>query len=114
MNLIVTNVYASIDAPTKRGFSFIEIWMLGVQIPIIIGILEYGIILAGQKYNSQRKTSVINVKDHQGFLKTKKQMNEELDREYFSKSLDKWTFFGSLLFIILFNMVYWFVALSFE
>ena len=37
LDLIATNVYNSVKAPTKRGFSYIEIWMIGVQIPILLG-----------------------------------------------------------------------------
>ena len=47
---IATNVYNSVKAPAKRGFSYIEIWMIGVQIPIPLGILEYAILLALKKY----------------------------------------------------------------
>ena len=57
LNLIVMNVYNSVNAPTKRGFSFIEVWMLGVQIPILVGILEYGMILSVRKYKSHMKTN---------------------------------------------------------
>ena len=50
LDLIATNVYNSVKAPAKRGFSYIEIWMIGVQIPILLGILEYAILLALKKY----------------------------------------------------------------
>ena len=43
--LITSTVYNGVDAPKSRGFSLIEIWMIGNLIPIIIAILEYGIIL---------------------------------------------------------------------
>ena len=50
MDLISKNVYNSVNAPTHRGFSYIEIWMIGVQIPILIGIVEHGFLLAMKKY----------------------------------------------------------------
>ena len=115
LNLIVMNVYNSVNAPTKRGFSFIEVWMLGVQIPILVGILEYGIILSVRKYKSHKKViSVINVRTSQSFLRQKIQADEEFDWNSLSRSLDKWTFIGSILFIITFNIVYWSVALLIE
>ncbi len=43
--LISANVYNSVSAPPSRGFSYIEIWMLGTQSPILIAILEYGFVL---------------------------------------------------------------------
>ena len=52
MGLIVTlylmliNTFTSVNAPKTRGFSYIEMWFVGVQIPIVWALLEYGIILA--------------------------------------------------------------------
>ena len=37
LDLIFTNVYNSVEGPKSRGFSYIEVWMVGMQIPIIIG-----------------------------------------------------------------------------
>ena len=48
--LISSNVYISVDAPTDRGFSYIEIWIIGSQFPIIFALFEYGCILAAMKY----------------------------------------------------------------
>ena len=80
LNLILMNVYNSVNAPTKRGFSFIEVWLLGVEIPFLVGILEYGMILSVKKYKSKKKvTSVINVKTSQN------QADEEFDRNSLSK-----------------------------
>ena len=60
--LITSNVYNSVNAPPKRGFSYIEVWMVGVQVPILVGILEYGIILALKKYcRTKESAPVINV-----------------------------------------------------
>ena len=53
--LIVSNVYNSVKAPAKRGFSYIEIWMVGVQIPILTGLTEYGVLLALKKYHQDEK-----------------------------------------------------------
>ena len=39
VNLIAWNVYGSTNAPPKRGFSFIELWMTGVQSTILLAIL---------------------------------------------------------------------------
>ena len=112
LNLILMNVYNSVNAPTKRGFSFIEVWLLGVEIPFLVGILEYGMILSVRKYKSKKKaTSVINVRTAQS---PKILADEEFDWNSLSKSLDKWTFIGSILFIVIFNIVYWSVALNIE
>ena len=49
--LVVTAIYGSVEAPPLRGFSYIELWYIGVQIPIIFALIEYGITLAILKYN---------------------------------------------------------------
>ena len=48
--LIHVNVYNSVDAPQSRGFSYIEIWMIGTQVPIILALMEYGFVLYWKKY----------------------------------------------------------------
>ena len=37
LDLIFANVYNSVEGPKSRGFSYIEVWMVGMQIPIIVG-----------------------------------------------------------------------------
>ena len=39
---VSANVYNSVDAPKNRRFSYIELWMLGSQFPILVALLEYG------------------------------------------------------------------------
>ena len=43
--LILINTYTSVAAPNGRGFSYIEVWYIGIQVPIVFAFLEYGIIL---------------------------------------------------------------------
>ena len=47
--LISANVYNSVEAPNDRGFSYIELWMVGTQFPILLALCEYGIVLYLQK-----------------------------------------------------------------
>ena len=47
--LISANVYNAVEAPPTRGFSYIEVWMLGTQAPILIALFEYGFILLLKK-----------------------------------------------------------------
>ena len=111
LDLIATNVYNSVKAPPNRGFSYVEVWMVGVQVPILVGILEYGIILALQKYCKLKEESVIKVGDHP---RASAIQNKEINHDWneMSQTLDKWTFFGSTLFICLFNIIYWYVTLT--
>ena len=45
--------------PNRRGFSYIELWMVGVQTSLLVAIFEYGIILAMKKYPKIMKVNKI-------------------------------------------------------
>ena len=51
--LISANVYNSVEAPIHRGFSYIEVWMLGTQFPILLALCEYGLILYWKKMSKK-------------------------------------------------------------
>ena len=38
--LISANVYNSVSAPPGRGFSYIELWAVGMQIPLLLGTIH--------------------------------------------------------------------------
>ena len=84
--LISANVYNSVEAPNNRGFSYIEIWMIGSQIPILLALLEYGFIL---------------------YLK-KIQIQSNLDKKI--KKLDFAAMIFSLFYFLSFASVYWGIA----
>ena len=48
--LIQINTYNSFDAPPNRGFSSIETWFIGMQVPILLAITEYGFLLTMKRY----------------------------------------------------------------
>ena len=63
--LIHTNVYNSVEAPDNRRFSYIEVWMLGTQIPILLALIQYGIILYWKKIAKKaNKVQQENGNDH--------------------------------------------------
>ena len=93
--LITSNVYNSVEAPLKRGFSFIEMWGIGVQVPILFAIIEYGFILSILKYGNPNG-------DH----------DKKADIKKLIDKVDMLSFFGSGGFIIVFNLIYWSVALG--
>ena len=124
LDLIATNVYNSVKAPSKRGFSYIEIWMIGVQVPILLAISEYAILLAVKKYlcvvnvvmvsnqeqESKKDTPIFLTKNAHSVEKITNH-NNKLDWDAIERNMDKWTFIGSLTFILIFNIAYWFTAL---
>ena len=88
--LVVTSIYGSIEAPVSRGFSFIEEWYIGIQVPIILALAEYGFIL--------------------GMIKLKKL---EMNQKYFGyrfedmlRILDLTSFCISVVFIFIFKTYY--------
>ena len=86
--LINFNIYGSVSstlAPPKRGFCYIELWMVGVMITIIFAILEYLAILA-----FKRKNGFSNLNEHE-----------------ITKRIDSISLIMSFRVFILFNVIYW-------
>ena len=51
LNLISFIVYGTIDAPPSRGFSYVEVWIVGMVSIISLAILEYCFILGLKRVN---------------------------------------------------------------
>ena len=51
--LICTNIYSTVEGPSSRGFSYIEVWYIGMFTPIVMAITEYAIVLAIIKYKTE-------------------------------------------------------------
>ena len=92
--LISANVYNSVDAPKHRGFSYVEIWMLGTQFPILLALFEYGFVLYLKK--------VVKVLDE----------NETISFNEKIKMLDLVTMIVSFCCFMMFASIYWIVALT--
>ena len=92
--LISANVYNSVDAPKNRGFSYIEVWMLGTQFPILVALLQYGFVLYMKK--------VVKILDQNGM----KIFEDKI------KTLDLATMIFSFCSFMIFVSVYWIVALT--
>ena len=80
--LIQIDTYNSAEVPPHQGFGSIEFWFIGMQIPILLGILEYGTILAMKKFWPVQKEKKL-------------------------KNIDLYTFFVSCLYLVTFNSVYY-------
>ena len=99
--LISTNVYNSVDGPTSKGFSYyIEIWMIGTQIPILLALVEYGFILYLKKIS-------MKFEDTNGILELEKP-TQKLDDKI--KTLDFATMIISFIYFTTFAIIYWIVA----
>ena len=88
--LIITNIYNSIDAAPNRGFSFVEVWYIGIIVPIFIGIIEYGVILAVKKYGDDDCDKILKI-----------------DKHIFFQSIDIFTLIVCIILLVIFNVTYW-------
>ena len=82
--LIQINTYSSVKAPLNRGLSLIEKWFIGMQVTIIIAILEYAVLLTLRKFWSNSM--------------------EKLRLDY----VDGIAFIVSACYLIIFTVTYWF------
>ena len=57
--LIYTNIHGTLEGPSSRGFSYIEVWYVGMFIPIIMAITEYATVLAIMKYKTENDYETI-------------------------------------------------------
>ena len=92
--LISANVYNSVDTTENMGFSYVEIWMLGTQFPILLALFEYGFVLYLKKVakvSDQNQTTSFGAK---------------------IKMLDLVTMLVSFCCFIMFASIYWIVALT--
>ena len=81
--LISINVYNAIEGPPSREYSYIEIWMIGMELPILVAALEYSLMLGIRR------------------------CYPKLIERYGGK-VDAITCFVSVLYIISFSTYYWF------
>ena len=107
--LIAVNVYNSVKGPPGRGFSYIETWNMGTQFPILLALVEYGLVLAWKRLvkHEEDKTQAtkIHVKPAKSALTNK---NSTMDDKI--QLLDMGTFLLSVTFFLFFNVFYWSLA----
>ena len=105
--LISSNVYNSVNAPEKRGFSYIETWMIGAQGVILFALLEYGLVLGWKKYSKEGSNSAgATIKSKNRIDKNTWIVNEKTTDEKIAK-LDLIALFISTFLFLCFNIYYW-------
>ena len=100
--LISANVYSSINAPPERGFSYIELWMVGMQLPICVALVQYSIILGMKKF--------LKTKDETCKIFTNRKGNEEIKTnmdDIIFKKMDKIFLILSVMYFVIFCLCYW-------
>ena len=121
--LISAVVYNAVDAPRDRGFSNIEVWMLGAQFPILLALCEYGFVLYLKKYTNQDRNQIkvqklmpdqnqvqtITPDQNQTQKVTPDDQGVKLDDRI--KRLDSVTMVFSFVFFTTFALIYWITLL---
>ena len=99
--LISTTIYGGVEAPPQRGMSYIEIWIVGMQIPTLIAIFESGYALL--RYRRQKK-----------FQESVQTMDsiEETSESVDIRLYDIVTCVILIAYFLLFQIIYWMVALT--
>ena len=99
--LISTTIYVAVEAPPKRGMSYIEIWIIGMQIPTLIAIFETGYVLL-QYRRQQKLQESIQTMD----------VNENINQLADFRFHDIIT--GGILisYFLLFQIIYWSITMS--
>ena len=100
--LISANVYNAVDAPRGRGFSNIEVWMIGAQFPILLAFFEYGFVLHLKKHAKRLQNQV----------QTMTPNDQELELDDRIRQLDSATMIFSFLCFTTFALVYWITLLT--
>ena len=101
MLLISTTNYVAVEAPPKRGMSYIEIWIIGMQIPTLIAIFETGFVLL--RYRKQQK-----IQDSVQKMNANKKTTKSVD----IKKYDIVTGRILVAYFLLFQIIYWMVSFN--
>ena len=128
--LISSNVYSSLKAPIKRGFSYIEIFLVATQGIILFAILEYGFVLAWKKcsninrddnkpqnllINEQKLVIKKLSKSHQNNIKgSSSWFDQQMTQDTKIKIIDMISLVISLTLYALFNVFYWINAYLYD
>ena len=122
--LISAVVYNAVDAPRDRGFSNIEVWMLGAQFPILLALCEYGFVLYLKKYPNQDRNQsrvkkmmpdqnqVQTTSLDQNQVQTVTPDNQRVKLDERIKRMDSTTMIFSFLFFTTFALIYWITLLT--
>ena len=106
--LISCTVYIAVDAPPHRGFSYIELWFLGTQLPILFAMVEYSMILGCYKIVNHKRLKVVNIKvisvAEMGTKMPKLSSSFNMDRLFFL--IDVFSFLISASFMAFFSLCY--------
>ena len=92
LGLISMTIYVALEAPSQRGMSYVEIWIIGMQIPMLITIIESGCIMIIMK---KKENKISDLK------------NQETDWLRLFQKLDIIVALVLLVYFFVFQVVFW-------
>ena len=98
--LIITSIHANVDGPSGRGFSYIEMWYVGMFVPILVAIFEYAIILVIIKFKEVDGQIQINY------------FNSKIKVGKLLAYVDIVVMFLSFIFLVIFVIWFYYTVLS--
>ena len=117
--LISANVYNSVEAPDDSGFSYIDIWMVGTQFPILLALCQYGFVLYLKKvektssknpnYKKRKVSSNMMKFSHNNALSSELTGNQILNLDEHQQDLDeriKKLDFGTMIFSFVYFIIF--------
>ena len=51
--LLLINLYRGCQVSAKIGYGYTDHWFILIQVPVLLGVLEYGFVLVWEKYCKQ-------------------------------------------------------------
>ena len=97
--LISFNVYNAVDAPPRRGFSYIELWMIGMLVPILVAIIEYGVTLCLYRYWELKEL------EQKVFVKGQMKIPDS-NKKVLTFKIDMTALFISVIYYVIFFITY--------
>ena len=99
LNLICYSIYANADVPPVRGFSHIELWMIGMLVPILVAIIEYGVTLCLYRYWELKEL------EQKVFVKGQMKIPDS-DKKVLTFKIDMTALFISIIYYVIFFITY--------
>ena len=99
LNLICYSIYANADAPPVRDFSHIELWMIGMLIPILVAIIEYGVTLCLYRYWELKEL------EQKVFVKGQMKIPDS-NKKVLTFKIDMTALFISIIYYVIFFITY--------
>ena len=110
--LVIASIFTNVIDNTPSddsGITAIGIWVLSSMFFVFIAFLEYGIVLAKEKFNCKDNNANCKVSDEnvRVFVAREKIIKNDEERQKLSMNLDMCMLIISPVLFLIFNVYYW-------